>query len=172
MRPAPSAARTANSWRRAAPRASDRCATLAQAISMSSSTAPSTTSSGRRTSPTISSRRGRASSPHVTVVWLYAIRKRRSKARRDRLEVDPGLLQRRRCAPSRDEAEVLVPALLAAIVLPGVRDPQLAAFAEEPDGSVRKANRGRHDADHGAQPAADGDAATDDAGVTAEPPHP
>ena len=40
-----------------------------EARGISRMTAPSTTSSGRLTSPTISSRIGRASSPHFVVVW-------------------------------------------------------------------------------------------------------
>ena len=54
-RPAPNAARTASSDSRAAVRPSDRLATLTQAMSRTNPTAPSRTSSGRRTLPTSSS---------------------------------------------------------------------------------------------------------------------
>ncbi len=49
---APSAVRTAISFERAAARASNRLATLAQAMSSTNPTAPSSTSSAGRTSPT------------------------------------------------------------------------------------------------------------------------
>ncbi len=50
--PAPNAVRMATSFSRAAARVSRRLATLAQAITKTSATDPSSTSSARRTSPT------------------------------------------------------------------------------------------------------------------------
>ena len=65
--PAPSAARIAISRPRPAARISIRLATLAQAISRTTPTAPSNTSSGVRTSPTTCSRRSTTVIPHLVL---------------------------------------------------------------------------------------------------------
>ena len=83
---APRAARTAISLRRASVRARTRLATLAQAISRTHPTAPSSTSSAGRTSPTRSSCSGMTAAPQP----LSSVGYWRREPRRDRVHLRAG----------------------------------------------------------------------------------
>ena len=93
-RPAPSAARTASSPRRASPRINNRFATFALAISSTSPTAANSASMAVRTSPTTTSANGRTTGtrPRGVTGWRIGVQplgQRRDLARR-LLERDAG----------------------------------------------------------------------------------
>ena len=125
---APRAARTAISLRRPSVRASTRLATFAQAISRTHPTAPSSTSSAGRTSPTRSSCSGMTAAPQPLSSAGYW----RREPRGDRVHLRAGARDADAGLQAREHAEVVHAAHRAQLRGEDERDPQLRARRDRP----------------------------------------
>ncbi len=152
-RPAPIAARTAISRRRAAPRVNIRLATLAQTISSTQATAPRKIRSGRRRSPTRSWRRGTASARQSTVV----VRVFPLQPRRDHVEILLRLLHGQPRLDPSDGTGVEAVSPRQARLLGHQRNPGLAPIGES--------EARRHHSHHLSGVAVHGDRAVHDVGL-------
>ena len=155
-RPAPSAARTATSRPRAAPRDSSRFVRLTQAISSSAADAHSSRISAVRVLPAISSRRG------VTITECGPREVLRRHLQTQRLHGLPRVLQRDAGLEPRDDLRVV----------PGeVRPHPRRERRRHPDVDVARGHEvevPRHDADHFVGLVVQRDLASDDVGRAAE----
>ena len=162
-RSAPSAARSANSPRRCAPRARRRLVTLTQAMTSNTSTAANTASSAGRISRATSAWSEVTMSPawsdaHGTRgMSARGVRAMAERSARAACEIDAG-------ANAPDQTEVMSP-------FARLRRERRLVLERSPDVGVRRRNvleRRRHDADDEIRIVVERDASTDDGGIAAE----
>ena len=157
VRPAPSAARIANSPWRCTPRASRRFITFTQAMTSTRITAPSTAKRAGRTPRVISSWSGVSALDRMPEgLWML-----HHERPRDAVQVLAGELEARARAQPSDGVEVVAPrAPLGHVVLERSPERRLGRrHVHEP---------GRHDADHHVAAVVERDRSSDDGGIAVE----